>query len=143
MQRKRARGWRQLVRPLMITSVVIFGVSATAYAYLEVWYYWFHMPPIIRGLTPGVFRELPKGLDTDARFTARVHAAFPAGMEESALLEDLRGQGFSGPFQGPQGKKYVEFTAMFIVCRKDWFISWRSTGATVSEINASTTVACL
>jgi len=134
---------RKWARILIIAIAVVFGIPATAYVYLEGWYYWFGMPPLIRGLTPGVFRELPKGLDTDARFKERVHAAFSDGIKERLLLDQLRGQGFAGPFQDSQGKKYVQFTAGFLVCRKDWFISWRTVDSTAVEISPSTAVACL
>jgi hypothetical protein len=91
-------------------------------AALEAWF-WFSRPPIVRGLSGGLFR--PPAPDMKRIYQERVATAFPVGMAEADLLRKLHNLGFTGPDPSSR-EKYVEIRESPIPCAPVWIVTWKA-----------------
>lgn len=129
-----------IFRGFVLRIAILTMTIAMAAVGLEAWF-WFRLPPIIRGLPSGFFRHGVPNME--GAYKERVKSAFPIGMAEADLIRDLQGQGFSGPFPS-RGKKYAIFEEGFFPCLNSWSVVWRAdeSGA-ASEVKGELGKSCL
>jgi hypothetical protein len=122
---------KDIGRSFLVRLVVLITATVTIAIALEAWF-WFSLPPIVRGLPGGfILRGHPQ---MDRAFKERIKVAFPAGMAEGDLVRDLQSQGFTGPFTW-RDVKFAESSVSSFPCRHSFIIEWR-----VDELGAASSV---
>jgi hypothetical protein len=120
----------------MILLFVVVGAAG-----LEAWS-WFSRPPIIRDISAGFFRPgLPDRKDV---YRQRVHAAFPVGIPETALLTSLAQHGYETTGAHGLGRRSAHIRDAGFPCVTEWSVLWRVDSAgIVSEIEDGVYTTCL
>ena len=95
-------------------------------------------PEITRGLSTNFF-------EGTAQLTKRAQVAFPIGYAESAMIADLKRQGFT-EFSSDRDEEGVWHTAEYeerrFPCITGWSIHWRSKAQRVTKVWAIYNAAC-
>jgi hypothetical protein len=113
---------KRIVALALAVAIIIAG--------LEAWW-WFRLPPVLRGLASGIAIHGSSGVEEE--FRNRVRSRFPTGALEADLVRDLTSEGFES-IHLPNGKQYLMFDGDGdILCRRSWSVSWKSNAAGVLE----------
>jgi hypothetical protein len=120
------------------TIAFLFGAAALALllASFGARLWWFGRPAPI----PALLQDLgpSRGNESQKAFIARLQQRFPAGSMESALIAELRAEGFTLRSEAPEQGREAAFDrgASFAdPCRRGAAVRWRAEGGRISEIS--------
>jgi len=109
---------RQVRAFLTVVALIIVGtVSSILTRYYD------QLPNDTRPL-PALAADLPTSNATARQdFALRIHARFPVGSDERALMQELWAEGFGRPGQN-DGRHWASLERHDLVCSKAWTVTW-------------------